>query len=1109
MAKHSCFIFLSGVLLLPLFLSLACPGAVYAAYATPPPDESGEALPLVSTEAAEIVAAADPMWCPVIAGVPTLPGGAGCSPNFGTPQALIDNMDVTDPQTPGLGLYEQPGIIYFTADLTDPGNSFILIRGGLDDDVASPELYDADYDALKGYDLILQGGWSGVNGDTNFTQSNFGANPVQIGTFTNPWVGSVTINNITIDGASTTGLTVYTNGDINIANVTANNNTLNGAYLDNCLDTGAGCTGSGSVNISSSTFSTNTLGGLEVQTGGSAALSGVNANGNQGLDEGGALLGSIGIVQVNDSNFNGNVGCGLEVGSDIGITLSNVNANGNFGDEGAFLDSFGPVEISNSSFNENSADGLIVFWDTITLSSVTANSNGGGGAALFNMFGTGGILASNSNFDGNTYDGLSILSIGNVTLDAVSTSNNSAGVGTSILALSLVIQNGTFSGNGLDGGVFDSEGGSVVSSKFENNGGPGLGGGVVNFGTLTVESSTISGNTVTDATVSDGGGIYNESGTGTLTVMNSTISGNTATNGGGIYNESGTVAVMNSTISGNSATNGGGVYNLSGTVTVTNSIIAASTGGNCGGAFTDGGHNIDDGATCGFGALSMSNMNPLLDPAGLQNNGGPTRTIALLPGSPAINAAAGCPATDQRGIARPQDSACDIGAYEFVFTPTTTTVSSSLNPSIYGSAVTFTAAVSGSGGTPTGTVTFKDGGATLGSGTLSGGAATFSTSILSGGSHSITAEYGGDAIFQASVSAPLTQSVSLATTTTLIISDAPDPSAVGQAVPVSYTVTAVAPGGGTPTGNVTVSDGVSSCTGTVAAGSCSVVLTTAGARTLTATYAGDGNFNGSSGTASHVVLSQNLLSIAKAGTGTGTVTGDVIGIEGNGINCGPDCAETYNEGTVVTLTATPTNGSAFGGWSGDADCTDGQVTVNAAMTCTASFDLVTTVTIPAATGNGMITLTTGSPGCGFYNVSAKTEAQVGSSDPSYDYPYGLVEFSLSCAAADVTITFPGNITDTTYRKHGPTTPGDPSTTQWYSFSNATLISSTSFMMHFTNGQTGDDTGVEDQVIVDQGGPGEPAQATPVPTMTEWGMMILAVLLGTGSVYYLRRRRSAI
>src|SRR2546423_10842199 len=87
--------------------------------------------------------------------------------------------------------------------------------------------------------------------------------------------------------------------------------------------------------------------------------------------------------------------------------------------------------------------------------------------------------------------------------------------------------------------------------------------------------------------------------------------------------------------------------------------------------------------------------------------------------------------------------------------------------------------------------------------------------------------------------------VNKADTTASISSDLPDPSVVGQGVAVNYGVSVNAPGAGTPTGNVTVSDGTNMCTATVAAGTCTVTFTSAGAKSLTATYAGDSNFNAS------------------------------------------------------------------------------------------------------------------------------------------------------------------------------------------------------------------------------------------------------------------------
>lgn len=132
-------------------------------------------------------------------------------------------------------------------------------------------------------------------------------------------------------------------------------------------------------------------------------------------------------------------------------------------------------------------------------------------------------------------------------------------------------------------------------------------------------------------------------------------------------------------MSGNGSIDAGGGISNNGTALFRSSIIANSeSGANCAGAVGDGGYNIDDGATCAFSAASDSlpNTDPVLDPAGLADNGGLTETIALEPASPAINAIPpgvnGCGSEitrDQRGFFRPQppppsQSGCDVGAYE-------------------------------------------------------------------------------------------------------------------------------------------------------------------------------------------------------------------------------------------------------------------------------------------------------------------------------------------------------------------------------------------------------------------------------------------------------------
>ena len=218
---------------------------------------------------------------------------------------------------------------------------------------------------------------------------------------------------------------------------------------------------------------------------------------------------------------------------------------------------------------------------------------------------------------------------------------------------------------------------STISRNFEENGG-----GIYNSGTLKVANSTISRNSAEFS----GAGIYNS---GALEVTNSTIWGNSTFGdggpGGGIYN-SGTLQVTNSTIAtnyGGDFFSGWGIHNSStGTATLTNTIMdQIRSQRNCSGMFTDGGFNIDSGTSCGFAQAtgSLSKTDPLLEPAPqggtlLADNGGPTQTVALQPDSPAVDlvSADSCPppATDQRGVERPQASSCDSGAFELEQQPT-------------------------------------------------------------------------------------------------------------------------------------------------------------------------------------------------------------------------------------------------------------------------------------------------------------------------------------------------------------------------------------------------------------------------------------------------------
>jgi hypothetical protein len=177
---------------------------------------------------------------------------------------------------------------------------------------------------------------------------------------------------------------------------------------------------------------------------------------------------------------------------------------------------------------------------------------------------------------------------------------------------------------------------------------------------------------------------------------------------------------------------------------------------------------------------------------------------------------------------------------------TATALSASLNSSTFGEAVTFTAAVSSEGVTPTGTVTFMSGSTTIGTGTLAGGVATLEYSKLGAGSHSITAVYGGDTASEGSTSPPLSQMVNQAATSTGATSSK-NPSTEGESV--TFTAT-VASGYTTPAGTVTFTHGSAKLgAATLASGQAKLAVTTlpVGTNTVTATYNPSANFTGSSG----------------------------------------------------------------------------------------------------------------------------------------------------------------------------------------------------------------------------------------------------------------------
>ena len=244
------------------------------------------------------------------------------------------------------------------------------------------------------------------------------------------------------------------------------------------------------------------------------------------------------------------------------------------------------------------------------------------------------------------------------------------------------------------GGVLNQGNLTIKNATIRDNVGTDDGGGIDNGGNLRVENSTFTGNSTNE----EGGGVVNFQ---NATFVNTTFSGNRAglnatsptgrDGGGAIFNSGGTVTLINCTIAGN--TNVGGTQMGDGifteddnslpriaVTTLQNTLVAANDDDNCMATgqnpIADGGGNLDDGVTCDFtDPTSLPNV-----PAGLavalQNNGGPTDTIALTATSAAIDSVVNCAAAgslanrDQRGAQRPTDgdgngnAFCDIGAFE-------------------------------------------------------------------------------------------------------------------------------------------------------------------------------------------------------------------------------------------------------------------------------------------------------------------------------------------------------------------------------------------------------------------------------------------------------------
>jgi hypothetical protein len=338
---------------------------------------------------------------------------------------------------------------------------------------------------------------------------------------------------------------------------------------------------------------------------------------------------------------------------------------GNPGQGGACFNSGGSLVVSGASFISNAVAG--------GHGGTSPPSAPGQGGAVFSA---GSLWMSNCNFGFNQAVG-----------GDWGWPNGSDGSGGAIFCAGpSSINQSWFFGNVVRGG------GSPSAYGIEN--GTGRGGAIYNSNTVSIIGCTFSTNEAfgtasgmpAKPTSGYGGAIYN---VGSCQFTNNTLVGNLAVGGNGrygyggayayggaIYNASNTVISVNNTFASNAAVGGtgspngtgcgGAICNSNGTVNLYNTIVANSTSGsNCWGTMSDLGHNLSSDNSAGFSAAgSLNNTDPKVGP--LNDYGGPTPTVPLLTGSPAIDggSTATAPATDQRGRSRPYGAAADIGAFE-------------------------------------------------------------------------------------------------------------------------------------------------------------------------------------------------------------------------------------------------------------------------------------------------------------------------------------------------------------------------------------------------------------------------------------------------------------
>ena len=557
------------------------------------------------------------------------------------------------------GHHEAAGV---TGDLnlTQTSHRWIIQGAGSDTIIDASQLQDRVFQIVNPgtqvvfQDLVIQGGLAqdnGADGAEAGTTDALGGGILNNG-------GNLTLNNVMVQNNMARA------GNVGVTR--ANGYSANGGGLYSI---------GGALTLAAPTIANNQV------TGGRGGDSSqvVYRAGDGGSASGAGLYASGGSLDLSDG------------------MIANNRATGGRGGDGSFVQttpSGGGFGLGGRG-GAAQGGGLYVNGGSLTVASSTITSNhgiggpggvngyygGAGGGGLYILSNAGTLTVSNSTLSGNTAS------------DNTFSGSTQFGGGGIYNAGALTVSNSTLSGNTTSrdgGGIYNGYSATLMVSNSTLSGNTAsYGGAISNTGTVTVSNCTLSSNTA-DAYYGGGGGIFN--GDGTLTVTDSTVSANSANGGeawgGGIYTYSTRpVTLTNVTLTANRARTGGGLrvgVELP-VLVLHNTLIAGNFRGATGttrddvsGALNSGGdyNLIGDGT----GMIGLSNgvngnlvgsaavpIDPLLGP--LQDNGGPTQTHALMPGSPAIDAGNNAYATDwdQRGEGFPRivNGIIDIGAFEF------------------------------------------------------------------------------------------------------------------------------------------------------------------------------------------------------------------------------------------------------------------------------------------------------------------------------------------------------------------------------------------------------------------------------------------------------------